>query len=143
MPRLVGFKMAELKVVINDVKSGKSYQKPFSQDAFIGLKLNDKLNGSTLGMDGYEFQVTGGSDDAGFPMRSDVHGQARKMALLSAGTGVKLSIEGHKGIRVRKSVRGNTVSNKTAQLNLKILKYGSKSVEECLGIQPKEEAATA
>ena len=137
MPRLLAFKMVEVKVVINDVKSGKSYQKPFPQDAFLGLKLNDKINGETLGLDGYEFQVTGGSDDAGFPMRSDIQGTARKKALLSKGVGVKTVIEGHKGIRVRKSVRGNTVSDKTAQLNLKVLKYGSKSLEENLGVQPK------
>ncbi len=133
--------MAEVKVVINDVKSGKSYQKPFPQEQFVGLKLKDKLNGETLGLDGYELQITGGSDDAGFPMRLDVNGQPRKKALLSGGVGVKSVIEGHKGIRVRKSVRGNTVSNKIAQLNVKIVKYGNKTVEECLGVQPKEAKA--
>ncbi len=139
MPRLLEFKMAELKVVINDVKSGKSYQKPFPQDSFQGIKLNDKVNGNLVGLEGYELQVTGGSDEAGFPMRHDVQGTLRKKALLSSGTGVKKAIHGHNGIRVRRSVRGNAVSNKTAQLNLKVIKYGSKPVEECLGIQPKEE----
>lgn len=131
--------MVELKVVINDVKSGKSYQKPFPPENFQGIKLNDKVDGSSVGLEGYELQVTGGSDEAGFPMRYDVHGTLRKKALLTSGTGVKKAIHGHKGIRVRRSVRGNTVSNKTAQLNLKIIKYGSKSVEESLGVQPKEE----
>jgi len=130
--------MAEVKIVINDVKSGKSYQKPFPADEFIGKKLNEKINGNMVGLDGYELVITGGSDDAGFPMRADIQGSLRKKALLSSGTGVKSVIEGHKGIRVKKSVRGNTVSNNTAQINVKITKYGSKSVEECLGIKQKE-----
>lgn len=130
--------MAEVKVVINDAKTGKSYQKPFPQEQFLGLKLKDKLNGEALGLEGYELQVTGGSDEAGFPMRADIQGTARKKALLSSGTGVKKTIAGHKGIRVRKSVRGNTFSNKTAQVNVKVVKYGPKPIEESLGLQPKE-----
>lgn len=129
--------MVEVKVVINDAKTGKSYQKPFPQEPFLGLKLKDKLNGETLGLNGYELQVTGGSDDAGFPMRSDIQGTPRKMALLSSGVGVKKSVAGHKGIRIRKSVRGNTISSKTAQVNVKVVKYGLKSLEESLGVQPK------
>lgn len=130
--------MAEVKVVVSDTKTGKSYQKAFPQEPFVGMKLNDKLNGTNLGLEGYELEITGGSDDAGFPMRLDIQGSLRKKAFLTGGTGVKKVLKGHKGIRVRRSVRGNTFSDKTAQVNMKVVKHGSKAVEECWDIKPKE-----
>lgn len=131
--------MAEVKVVISDVKSGKSYQKVAELDDFIGKKIGDKLDGGTLGLEDYELEVSGGSDDAGFPMRPDIEGSARKKGLFSGGVGVTVKKQGNK---IRKSVRGNVVSENTAQVNVKVVKAGKKSVEDCLGIkkeEPKEE----
>jgi small subunit ribosomal protein S6e len=117
----------EFKVVINDTKTGKSYQQNIDSEKFIGKKIKEKIDGSILGLAGYELQITGGSDSAGFPMRLDIEGSGRKKALLSGGVGVKIS---RKGMKKRKTVRGNTISVNTAQINLKVTKPGSKPLQE-------------
>ena len=127
--------MPELKFVINDPKSGKSYQKQHDLD-LSGKKIGETITGNELGLSGFELQITGGSDTAGFPMRKDIPGAVRKFALLSRGPGVKIK---RKGLKVRKAVRGNTISNLTAQINLRITKYGKDTIEKALVIEPKDE----
>ncbi|MEA3378813.1 MAG: 30S ribosomal protein S6e [Nanoarchaeota archaeon] len=132
--------MAEIKCVINDVKKGKSFHKTLPENVFIGMKLGEIVKGDLLGLNGYEVEIAGGSDNSGFPMRKDLIGTSRKKVLLTKGPGIKLK---RKGERSRKSIRGNTIDIDTAQINLKIVKYGSKSIEELLGLvkeAPKEEA---
>ncbi|MFH0936499.1 MAG: 30S ribosomal protein S6e [Candidatus Woesearchaeota archaeon] len=126
----------EFKVVINDTKTGKSYQQNVDSEKFIGKKIKDKIDGSMIGLAGYELQITGGSDSAGFPMRHDIEGQGRKKALLSGGIGVTIS---RKGMKKRKTVRGNTISINTAQINLKVVKPGSKSLNEFFKKEEKKE----
>ena len=43
-----------------------------------------------------------------------------------------------KGLRIRKTVYGNTISSSIAQVNLKIVKQGQKSVETLFGIVKEE-----
>ena len=124
--------MVEFKLTINDVKEGKSYSKEVKEaeaDSFKGGKIGSKVAGDSFGFTGYEFEITGGSDNAGFPMRSDLEGQERKKIYALNGPGIKTK---RKGARIRKSVRGNTLSHVISQINLKIIKYGSKSVKEIL-----------
>ncbi len=134
--------MAELKLVINDTKTGKSYQKVLPDNPFLNLKIGDKVNGTTIGMEGYELELAGGSDSSGFPMRWDVSGVNRKRVLLTEGPGLR-TVGAPRGFRKKKSVAPNTVSALTAQINFKVLTYGTKTVPESLGIQPKEEAPKA
>ena len=113
----------DLKINIAD-KSGKTVKKEFKEEqaaVFHGKKVGDKINGELLEMPGYEFQISGGSDYCGFPMRSDVNGIMRKAILTTQGLGNNYT---RKGMRLRRTVAGNTVYNKTSQLNLKVLKYG-------------------
>ena len=113
----------DLKINIAD-KSGKTVKKEFKEEqaaVFHGKKIGDKINGELLEMPGYEFQISGGSDYCGFPMRSDVNGIMRKAILTTQGLGNNYT---RKGMRLRRTVAGNTVYNKTSQLNLKVLKYG-------------------
>jgi len=49
-------------------------------------------------------------------MRSDIHGAARKRVLLSKGVGLQ---DAETGQRVRKLMRGNTISEEIYQLNCK------------------------
>ncbi len=132
--------MTELKLVINDTKTGKSYPKVFDLD-LSGNKIGDKIQGDSIGLKGYELQITGGSDTAGFPMRSDIETTTRKRALLTSGAGIRRKETKKKnGIKIRKAVRGNTISNQIIQVNMKVVKYGSDEIEKALGIEKKEEA---
>ncbi|USN46054.1 MAG: 30S ribosomal protein S6e [Candidatus Woesearchaeota archaeon] len=97
-----------------------------------GLKIGDKFKGELVDLPGYEFQITGGSDHCGFPMRSDVSGSKRKKLLLSSGVGIRSK---RKGLRLRKSIAGNEVFENTAQINVKVLKIG----KENLFADPKPE----
>ena len=40
----------------------------------VAEKIMEKIDGNTLGLSGYELQITGGSDKSGFPMRRDIEG---------------------------------------------------------------------
>jgi small subunit ribosomal protein S6e len=114
----------DLKINIAD-KSGKTIKKELKEDqttAFHGKKIGDKINGEILDLAGYEFEVSGGSDYCGFPMRKDVNGIMRKAILVTKGFGNKYN---RKGMRLRRTVAGNTIYNKTSQVNLKVIKYGS------------------
>lgn len=116
--------MAEFKLNIGDPKSKKTLKKEVKDadsDVFRGKKIGDKIPGESLGMPGYEFELTGGSDYTGVPMRKDVQGTARKRILIVNGIGIRKNRAGRK---VRRTVAGNTVSAKTAQINLKVVKYG-------------------
>ena len=125
--------MVEFKLVIGDPKTGKSYQREVKdQDAalFLGKKIKDVIKGEAIGLQGYELEITGGSDDCGFPMRYDVTGAARKRILAIKGVGLKKK---DKGIRQRKTVCGNKVHEKISQINLKVVKEGKKP----LGVAPE------
>lgn len=126
----------EVKFVINNPKTGKSYSKQLEGAFLVGSKLHDKVKGDELGLPGYELQLTGGSDSAGFPMIPDLATAGRKKALLTKGPGVRINRE---GMKRRKTVRGNVVSVDTAQVNLKIVSAGPTDVDELLGAK-KEEA---
>jgi len=124
--------MANFKVVISDPKSKKAYQREVdqAQSGLSGKKVGEKVSGSGLGLDGYELEITGGSDREGFPMRPDVEGLGRKKIILTSPPGYHPK---HAGRRKRKSVRGNTVSMSISQVNVKVVKSGSKKLEELLG----------
>jgi len=128
--------MVEFKLCINDQKSGKSYTKSITGEetyAFKNKKIKNKVVGNTFGFKNYEFEITGGSDNAGFPMRYDLNTQSRRKVLLTKGPCVKIK---RKGMRKRKTVRGNIITPVISQINLKILKIGDKKLEEIF--PPKE-----
>ncbi|MBS3148020.1 30S ribosomal protein S6e [Candidatus Woesearchaeota archaeon] len=115
--------MATFKLVIG-TKGGKCVQKDLAEptsDLLLGKKVGDKVEGDSIGFAGYEFQITGGSDYCGFPMRKDVEGPGRRRVLEISGIGLKQKA---KGIRQRKTVCGNTIHQKTVQVNLKVLQEG-------------------
>ena len=126
-----------IKFVINDPKTGKSYQKELEDKTVAGImgkKIGDEIDAGILGLPGYKVTITGGSDKDGFGMRKDVDGSSRKRLLLKKGPGYKYN----KGIRIRKSVRGNTLSTNIAQVNTKITKAGAKKIDEILGAKEEE-----
>ena len=127
----------ETKIVVSDPKTGKSYQKIVDGSRLIGKKIGETVQGKSVGFSDYEFMIMGGSDDAGFPMRKDLEGNLKKRIMIGKSVGLREAKD--KGFKKRKSVRGNTVSEKTAQINMKIMKYGSKNPEEVFGKKEESE----
>ena len=109
--------LANFKLTISDVK-GKSVTKELKDsDAspLLGLQLGNQTDASIVGFNG-KLTLTGGSDKSGVPMRNDIHGSARKYILLSKGVGLQAAEIGQ---RVRKLMRGNTISEEIYQINCK------------------------
>ena len=124
--------MVEFKAVINDVKSGKSYQVSVSghhANSLIGRKIGEVVDGIFVGLPGYKLMITGGSDKDGFPMRKDLPGPRRARILISKSIGFRTT---EKGRRAKKTVRGNTISPETIQVNMKVKTQGSKSIEDLI-----------
>jgi small subunit ribosomal protein S6e len=134
--------MATFQVVVADPESGRTYQQEVDgQDAnrFIGLEIGDEVDGSAVGLDGYTVEITGGSDAAGRPMRTDVDGSGIEDVLLKGGPGFNPETDGE---RKRVSVRGSEVSDETVQLNVSIAERGEGRVAVLIGDEePVEEEA--
>ena len=110
--------MVNFKLTISD-KAGKSITKELNDtdaNPLLGLQVGSDVDASVVGLSG-KMKITGGSDKSGVPMRPDVHGMARKYVLLSKGVGFQ---ENEKGLRKRKLIRGNTISDEIFQINFKL-----------------------
>jgi len=133
-------------------KTGKTYKLELESEELIEKELNDKISGKILSsnLEGYEFEITGASDNAGFTAHKDVRGTGLKKLLLTYGKAMhkrpkregkkKLSNPKPKGLRLRKTVRGKVISPEIVQINLKVLKEGPKKLSEIFSEQnkPKE-----
>lgn len=109
--------LVNFKLTISDIK-GKSVSKELKDtdaNALLGLELGNETDATIVGLTG-KLKLTGGSDKSGVPMRNDIHGAARKYVLLSKGVGLQAAETGQ---RVRKLMRGNTVSEEIYQVNCK------------------------
>jgi len=127
-----------MKIVISNPKTGKSYQKEIdksSESSFYNKKIGETINGELLDLQGYQLRVTGGSDIAGFPMRSDLKGTKRQRILLTKGVGLKNS---EKGYRAKRTVRGNKTNEEIAQINTVIMKEGSANLDEIFKKEEKK-----
>jgi small subunit ribosomal protein S6e len=119
----------ETKIVISDPKTGKAYSKTLSTDEALsisGKKFGEEITLAFLGLEGYSAIITGGSYMTGTPMRKEIDGIGLKKVLIKSGVGNK------EGVRRRKSVAGNTLSQFTSQVNLKVTKYGEKPLDELM-----------
>jgi small subunit ribosomal protein S6e len=112
----------------------KSYQVEKEAEAVVGKKIGDKIDGGLIGLDGYELEITGGTDRDGFPMRPDIETSGRRRIVTTASIGCKLP----KGVRKRKTFHGNVISSEMAQINCKVVKVGTKKLEEVLGKKASE-----
>lgn len=135
--------MAEISVVIG-LKNGKSYAKKVDSASFLNKKIGDKIDGKLMDLPNSEFEIVGGSDNSGFPMRKDIVGNTRKKVLAGKSIGIKKVKK--KGQLVRKTVAGRRIGEKTAQVNLKLIKGDIekllKPAEAKTGEGPKEEVKT-
>jgi len=72
-------------------KSGKTYKIETEAENFIDKELKQKVKGEEISPDleGYEFEITGASDKAGFTAMEEVQGIGLKKVLLTYGKGMK------------------------------------------------------
>jgi small subunit ribosomal protein S6e len=115
---------------VSDQK-GKSISRELKDNdanVLLGLQVGQETDASILGLQG-KIKITGGSDKSGVAMRGDVAGVPRKRVLLSKGVGLQ---DVKKGLRKRKLVRGNIISEEIYQINCK---YDGK-----IDLEPKTEA---
>ena len=127
------------KLIIS--QRGKAWKLEIESEVLNGRSIGDKASGKEIKpeLEGYEFEITGGSDDAGFPLSAEVAGIGLVSELKTKGFAMKDSTA---GIRRRKTVRGKIISDNTAQINLNVIKAGAKKLEEIFPDQnqpkPKE-----
>ena len=147
------FQMA-FKINISE-KSGKTFHFETDSEGLIGKELHDKIPGNEIlgDLEGYEFEITGASDKAGFTALKEVEGVGLKRVLLSYEKGmknrpkkegkIKRSKNKPKGLRLRKTVRGKVISSEIVQINLKILNQGNKKLSEIFPDQNKGKEAVS
>jgi small subunit ribosomal protein S6e len=109
--------LTNFKLTVSDIK-GKSVTKELKDsdaNPLLGLQMGNETDAVIVGLKG-KLKITGGSDKSGVPMRSDIHGAARKRVLLTKGVGLQ---DVETGQRVRKLMRGNIISEEIYQVNCK------------------------
>jgi small subunit ribosomal protein S6e len=114
------------KLIVSDPKTGKSGAsevKDASAQQLVGRKVGDVIDGASVGLTG-KIMITGGSDKAGFPMRSDTMGGGKNYVLLTRGVGYRTKED---GVKKRKLVRGNTITEETYQVNAKRVDEAAKT----------------
>ena len=125
-------------------KTGKTYFKNLEKGhdkTLIGKRLGETIKLDSLGLQGYEAIITGGSDNAGFPMRSGLLGAGRKRIFTYVGVGFSGRDrweKTQKGLRMKVAVAGQKISATTTQVNLKILKEGAQVFEDAKKEEKKE-----
>ena len=114
---------------INVSHKGKTIKFETENENLVDKAIGESIDGSDISpeLEGYEVEITGTSDKAGFPGFGDLQGPALRKVLLIRGKGMW---DQRKGVRLRKTVRGNSVSLDTVQINTKVIKQGSKKFEE-------------
>ncbi len=130
--------MVSFKLCISDPSNGKTFQKEVKDNAarpFVGLNIGETIKGDNIEINGYEFQITGGSDYCGFPMRKGILG-IRKKITIYGGVGFRGDA---KGIKRRKTVCGHKIHERISQINLKVTKQGSKKLAEIFNVPEKSD----
>ena len=136
------------KINISD-KTGKTYNFETESEELIGKELNDKIHGNMIHpeLTGYELEITGASDKAGFTSMKEVEGIGLKKILLNFGKAMHIRPKGNKkknkrpqkGLRLRRTVRGRIISPAIIQINMKVVKHGAKPLAEIFKKELKAE----
>jgi small subunit ribosomal protein S6e len=130
--------MAKFKVIVSDPEDGTSRVVELEETRaipLIGRRIGETIDGSVVDLSGNKVQVTGGSDKDGFPMRPSVHGGVRRKVILSGGVGFNPQTG---GMRRRKTIRGNVITDEIVQINLKIVEKTRKTKESKKTREKKE-----
>lgn len=128
--------MAKFKIIVSDPQTGTSKVVELEEARampFIGRRVGEIIDGAIVDLPGQKVQIMGGSDKDGVPMRGNVHGGVRRQVVLSGGAG--FSPKKH-GERKRKTVRGSTLTDEIAQINMKIVGAPAAKAKEAKPQQP-------
>jgi len=125
--------MADFRIIVSDSNTGLAHQIEVSgghANGFIGKSIGDVVSGDAVGLPGYSLKIKGGTDKGGFPMRSGLPGPSRRKILVTGGVGFNSPV---KGMRHRKTMRGEEISSDVSQINVLVEEYGNKPIDELLG----------
>jgi len=131
--------MAKFKVIISDPEDGTSKVVELEETraaSLIGRRIGEVIDGSVVDLPSSKVKISGGSDKDGFPMRPSVHGGVRRRIVLTKGVGFNPVIE---GLRRRKTIRGNVITDEIVQINLKIIEKAKKQQKEAKKAKAKVE----
>jgi len=130
------------RITVSEPSERKAYQFEREAPTLVGMKIGQSFDGGIVGLSGYTLEITGGSDKDGFPMRRDLEGPGRRRLVLGGGPGYRPE---EKGIRKMKSIRGNTISVDTMQVNTVVKKaeHGAKPIPEIINWTPKPKVEKA
>jgi len=110
---------------------------PEQHKALIGRKIGEIIDGSIIGLDGYKFQITGGSDITGTPMVRYVDAQTTVYKVLHYGVGMRLKkIRYRKGkkrkiMAIKKRIEQGIVFKNKRKLTIeKIKRYARKRIRK-------------
>lgn len=126
-----------MPVKINIAEKDKTWKLELeSAEAFASKNLGDIIHGKEISenLEGYELLISGASDISGFPHKSNLEGQHLRKILMSKGWGMH---DSRPGVRLKKSLRGKQLSEKTSQVNLIVKKHGAKKLAEIFPEQNK------
>ena len=120
---------------INVSHKGKTIKLETDSEDLVGKAIGEAIKGQHISADleGYELQITGTADISGFPGKQGLEGAGYHRQLLTKGFGMK---DSRKGLRLKKTLRGQEISLQTSQINTIVVKEGKKKFEDLL---PKKE----
>jgi small subunit ribosomal protein S6e len=127
--------MVKFKVIVSDPETGTSKAVELEEARaapLIGKRIGEVIDGAMVDFPGHKVRIMGGSDKDGFPMRPSVHGGVRRSIVLSGGVGLNPLDE---GMRRRKTIRGNVITDEIVQVNARIMEKPKQPRE---GKKPKE-----
>jgi len=115
------------KVNVSD--KGKTIKLETENENLIGKKISEIIKGNDISeeLHGYELEITGTSDISGIPGQKGLEGASYHRKLLTFGHGMK---DRRKGMRLKKTLRGEEISPKTIQINTIVKKHGNKKFNE-------------
>jgi len=117
---------------INVSHNGKTYKVETESEFLVGKNIGETVEGNQIdeNLKGYELEISGTSDLSGIPGFKGLEGPGYHRELLTLGKGMK---DRRKGMRLRKTLRGEEISLKTHQINMKVIKEGENKFESLVG----------
>ncbi|MFH1358793.1 MAG: S6e family ribosomal protein [archaeon] len=122
---------------INISHKGKAYKVETESEFLVRRKIGESVKGEEVddNLKGYELKITGISDLSGIPGFKGLEGTQYHRRLLTYGPGMK---DRRKGMRLRKTNRGEEISLKIHQINMIVVKEGGKKFDDLVGKKEEE-----